>query len=335
MQTALRVAGPDICFLRVIETQVHHLHRFTRLRELHISYLGALGDSCSPNDLSFLGGLPELQALHLGIDLNLCKPLLFTGLAALQQLRVLHVVNGLAVDLPASVVELRCTVSEQVNIMALGQGHVWSRQLRLFRWWLPSFRGSLSVAELDMQHYHQNPVAMCGARGIPCLRGAASVRLNFSAWTHDPPSFIWSPEVFQQLHTLHLHFGQGNQFFQPTWCLASCAVEELVLSIRTQHPERLCLSKVSGVTAARLQLHFLCRMGNSSPNLICTSWAVSQVSISCSQLGKVGLPACVMDSLGALMGSGAVAYNCITVNGLAPAAAISAAAAKAAVAQSG
>ena len=164
------------------------------------------------------------------------------------------------------------------------------------------------------------------------------LRLEFTFDTKDTIS-RWCPGLFRQLQVLHLHFRGSSEPNSLQWDLSTCSLSKLVISIDTcpyddwppEVPQAPCLSGVTGVIADAFELHFLVDMSASTPSLECISWSVGHASIYCQRRTEGGLPLCVPESLGALLGC--MRTPSLTVNGMTPAAAMAAVAAHPSAAQ--
>ena len=207
--------------------------------------------------------------------------------------------------------------------------------LKTFRSWFSVFQGTLAQADLDMQLFAQNPAQLLKlCKGAPCLQDVTDLHLFFTIRTRGTFS-RWCPGFFRQLQILHLHFRGQSKHFAPAWDLSTCsALVSLTFSIDVHNawhdwemsaPEDLCLSAISRVTTRSLELRFQGDVDNSSLHLDCTSWSVCHASILCYELSHSGLPPCVTESMGALMVC--ASQPSVTVNGMAPEAAIALAAA--------
>ena len=325
MEFLRKVAGRNICHLSLDDALLKHLPLFPRLKELHfwwnISWQITVDEETSP---AFLTTLPELSVLHLAVHQagRHNQGIAFHGLSALTQLTAVHALDALVYDLPRSVTELKITFIRARNPFLLAG---FDNQAASFRGWFSSFRGCLSRVCLNMQPYDSDPELLHHpALGLPCLRDVSHLRLSFAPCTQNVNS-RWCTGHFRQLQTLHLAFEGAYSVFCPVWDLSTCGkLRKLMVSIDVRHPERLCLSHITGVTADMFELELSECRRRGSPRFSFTSWSLSQVSINwaweCHIEGlRLGLPDDVSSTLGALLCMAAV--PAITVNGLTPAAA--------------
>ena len=355
VQNLIKVAGVSIGNLLVWELHLSHICVFHRLRVLKVGYL------YPSQSLSPLSALQELQELHITVARDEEDRETIDLLELLPQLKVLKVTDGLAVHMPQSITQLGFLFEFYADEGGFGASCAISvNELRTFRRWFSTFQAVLMKAEVDMQLFDQDPAQLCKARsGAPCLQSVSDLRLTFTIEDGNPRP-LWCPGFFKQLRTLHLCFrepsGVDSANFCPCWDLSSCtALEKLTISMdanvlqRTtnfrefqQNAQGLSLSNITGVKADIFELVITggqlyspalgaISLGAISPRLCCTTWAVSHVNIRYdTHMDRRGLPDFAMASLGALLGSRACAYENIRVNGMAPAAALSAAAPNAA-----
>ena len=323
MQTLAKVAGAQhVLHIQLGEEHLKYLHMLPRLEVLRIMYdpRDWPADPEQEVDVSFLSSLP-LRVLDISVSLSgslYCYRLvLFTGFSALARLAGVHLLNGLAVDLPVSVTELTVTIDLPDSGLEELPDYFFSPIAR-FRCWISTFHGHLSKVALDMRPFESDPAALqLPDHGASCLRHASDVRLAFSPGHGTPSSPQWCCGFFTQLQTLHLQFDDVAAPFCPVWDLSTCSLRVLRISINVRHPKRLCFTHITGVTADTFELHFLCARRDISPRFNFTSWTLARANIYSWWRDCKGMPACVLATLGALQCSSVV--PAITINGLTPA----------------
>ena len=323
MQTFLKVAGSSVCRLQIKEVHIRHLPLLPRLQMLHIKWEAPEVVSQKNIDLSCFSSLHSLSTLHITVEISgYChQSMLFTGLHGCPCLRAVHVVNGMVCDLPVSVDELLVKFCwPKCPMMPDGL----ACQIDRFRDWFSGFPGHLSQACVDMGFYDSDMESMQDPHcGMPCLRDVRALQLVFTPQT-DQANSLWCCGFFTQLETLELTFGDTHTPFVPVWDLSTLrSLQKLVVSLAVRHPKRLCLAYITGVTANVFEVHFKNERKEGSPRFNFTTWSLVHVSIEYGWPYRLGLPAEVTDTLGALCCMSAV--PAITVNGCTPAAAAAAA----------